>query len=156
MLPGPSLSALLANAVLLLHVGIAAFVVAGLLFVVAGNLKQWRWVNNAWLRTTHLTAIAIVVAESWLGFVCPLTTLEMWLRSRAGGASYKGDFIEHWLQPLLYYSAQAWVFVAAYTAFALLVLASWWYFPPRFKGRNDQRLASLHDRSVEFATPRDR
>jgi hypothetical protein len=131
----PSLSQLIANAVLIVHVGIAAFVVVGLLFVIVGNLEHWAWVNNAWFRIAHLAAIGVVVAESWLGFVCPLTTLEMWLRSRAGEASYSGGFIEHWLQQLLYYSAPSWVFVAVYTVFALLVLATWWYFPPRFKGR---------------------
>jgi hypothetical protein len=141
VLLGPSLSPLLANAVLLLHVGIAAFVVAGLVLVVAGNLMHWGWVNNAWLRIAHLAAICVVVAESWLGFVCPLTTLEMWLRSRAGEASYGGGFIEHWLQQLLYYSAPPWVFAVAYTGFALLVLASWWYFPPRFKSRAHERIA---------------
>ena len=96
---------LLANAVLVVHVGIAAFVVVGLLLVVVGNFEHWSWVNNAWFRISHVAAIGIVVAESWLGFVCPLTTLEMWLRSRAGEESYGGGFIEHWLQQLLYYSA---------------------------------------------------
>ena len=137
----PSLSLLLANAVLVVHVGIAAFVVAGLLLVIAGNLEHWGWVNNAWFRTAHVAAIGIVVAESWLDFVCPLTTLEMWLRSGAGEASYGGGFIAHWLQQLLYYSAPPWVFVAVYTAFALLVLATWWYFPPRFKSRAHERVA---------------
>jgi len=141
VLLGPSLSLLLANAVLVIHVGIAAFVVAGLLLVIVGNLQHWGWVNNAWFRVAHIAAIGIVVAESWLGFVCPLTTLEMWLRSRAGDASYGGGFIEHWLQQLLYYSAPPWVFVAAYTVFALLVLATWWYFPPRFKSRIHEPVA---------------
>ena len=137
----PSLSLLLANAVLFLHVGVAAFVVLGLVLVIVGNLACWSWVNNARFRVAHIAAIGVVVAESWLGFVCPLTTLEMWLRSRAGAASYAGGFIEHWLRQLLYYSAPPWVFVAAYTAFALLVLATWWYFPPRFKGRVHERVA---------------
>jgi hypothetical protein len=141
VLLGPSLSLLFANAVLGVHVAIAAFVVAGLLLIVLGNLQQWRWVNNAWFRIAHVAAIGIVVAESWLGFVCPLTTLEMWLRSRAGEALYGGGFIEHWLQQLLYYSAPPWVFVAVYTLFALLVLATWWYFPPRFKSRAHERVA---------------
>ena len=141
MLLDGSFSLLLANAVLLVHVGIAAFVVLGLLVVIVGNLKRWGWVNNAWFRGAHLVAIAIVAAESWLGFVCPLTTLEMWLRSRAGEPSYRGSFVEHWLQQLLYYSAPPWVFVAGYTAFALLVLATWWYFPPRFKSRVHERVA---------------
>ena len=141
VLHGSSLSLLLANAVLISHVSIAAFVVAGLLLVIVGNLEHWRSVNNAWFRIAHVAAIGIVVAESWLGFVCPLTILEMWLRSRAGEASYGGGFIEHWLQQLLYYSAPPWVFVAVYTVFALLVLATWWYFPPRFKRRVHERVA---------------
>jgi hypothetical protein len=136
-----SLSLLLADAVLVVHVGIAAFVVAGLALTVIGNLKHWWWVNNAWFRVAHVVAMGIVVAESWLGFICPLTTLEMWLRARAGEASYGGGFIEHWLQQLLYYSAPPWVFVLGYTVFALLVLVIWWYFPPRFKSRARDRVA---------------
>ena len=141
MLLDSSLSLLLANAVLVVHVGVVAFVVVGLLVVVAGNLKRWDWVNNAWFRVAHVAAIGIVVAESWLGFACPLTTLEMWLRSRAGDASYGGGFIEHWLQQLLYYNAPPWVFIAGYSVFALLVLATWWYFPPRFSGRAHELVA---------------
>lgn len=135
-----SLNLLLADAVLVVHVGIATFVVAGLALIVIGNLKHWGWVNNVWFRVAHAGAIAIVVAESWLGFVCPFTTLEMWLRARAGEASYGGGFIEHWLQRLLYYSAPPWMFVAVYTVFALLVLAIWWYFPPRFRNRVHERV----------------
>jgi hypothetical protein len=137
----PAFSLPLANAVLVLHVGIAVFVAAGLLLVVAGNLGHWGWVNNVWFRVAHLAAIVVVVAESWLGFMCPLTTLEMWLRSGAGEASYGGGFIEHWLQQLLYYNAPPWVFIAAYTVFALLVLLSWWYFPPRINSRVHERVA---------------
>ena len=131
---------LLANAVLFLHLGIAAFVVAGLPLIVVGNLERWSWVNNAWFRMAHLAAIGAVVAESWLGLVCPLTTLEKWLRSRAGEASYGGGFIEHGLHSVLYYSAPAWVFVAADTAFAGLVVSCWWYFPPRFRRRLHERV----------------
>ena len=132
---------MLANVVLAVHIAIAAFVVVGLLLIVVGNLGHWRWVNDVRFRVAHIAAIGIVVAESWLGFVCPLTSLEMWLRSRAGEASYGGGFIEHWLQQLLYYSAPPWVFVAAYTVFGLLVLATWWYFPPHFKRRAHERVA---------------
>jgi len=137
----PSLNLLLANAVLVVHACIAAFVVGGLVLTIVGNLKHWNWVNNIWFRAAHLAAIAVVVAESWLGLVCPLTTLEMSLRSRAGDASYGGGFIEHWLQELLYYSAPAWLFVVVYTAFAILVLATWYYYPPRFKRRTNEPVA---------------
>lgn len=125
-----SLSRLLADTVLVVHVAIAAFVVGGLVVTVVGNLGRWRWVNNLWFRLAHLVAIAVVVAEAWLGVACPLTALEMWLRAQAGASTYAGGFIEHWLARLLYYDAPAWVFVLAYSVFGLLVLATWWYFPP--------------------------
>lgn len=124
---------------LVLHVAIAVFVVTGLPIVVAGNLLGWRWVNGLWFRLAHLAAIATIVAESWLGIVCPLTTLEMWLRARSGeGATYAGGFIEHWLHALLFYDAPPWIFVLGHTLFGSLVLASWWYFPPTRKGRDAQ------------------
>ena len=129
----PSSTLLLADAVLVVHAGIAAFVLAGPVLVVVGNRRRWRWANDLRFRVAHATAIAIVVAESWFGLACPLTMLEMRLRASAGEASYGGGFVEHWLHHLLCYSAPPWVFVAAYTVFACLVLMTWWYFPPRSK-----------------------
>jgi hypothetical protein len=120
----------LANAVLALHVAIVVFVVGGLVAVIAGNLARWRWVNRLWFRLAHAAAIAVVAAEAWLGLTCPLTTLEMWLRERAGAPTYGGGFVEHWLHRLLYWDAPAWVFVLLYTVFAVAVAATWWYFPP--------------------------
>lgn len=127
---GQRLYLLVANGVLALHVAVVFFVVGGLLLVLAGNLRRWHWVNALWFRLAHLAAIGFVVMQAWLGQVCPLTTLEMWLRARAGASIYGGGFIAHWMQRLLYHDAPAWVFVGAYSVFGLLVLASWFYFPP--------------------------
>ncbi|WP_339651526.1 DUF2784 domain-containing protein [Halopseudomonas pelagia] len=121
----------LANAVLTLHLSLVVFVVLGLLLVIVGNLCHWRWVNSLWFRMAHLATIGVVVAEAWLGVVCPLTTLEMWLRSQAGTATYAGSFIQYWFEQLLYYDAPEWVFIMVYSVFGLLVLVSWWIFPPR-------------------------
>jgi Protein of Unknown function (DUF2784) len=123
---------LFADGVLMLHVAIVAFVVGGLVLIVVGSLRAWRWVGAPWFRFAHLTAIAAVVAEAWLGVVCPLTTLEMWLRSRARAATYDGSFIEHWLQRLLYYDAPASVFVLGYSLFGLAVVVVWFRFPPKY------------------------
>jgi hypothetical protein len=125
---------LLADAVLLLHLGIVVFVVGGLVLVVAGNtLARWPWVNSLWFRIAHLVAIGIVMAQAWLGQVCPLTTLESWLRVRAGSAAYSKGFVETWVQRVIFYEAPTWVFTLVYTVFGLLVLASWWWFPPRWR-----------------------
>ena len=122
---------LLADVVLFTHVLTVVFVVLGLVLIVLGNLRGWRFVNAWWFRLTHLATIGVVVAQSWLGMTCPLTTLELWLRAQAGEATYAGGFIEHWLSRLLYFNAPPWVFVLAYSVFGAMVLAAWWRWPPR-------------------------
>ena len=122
---------LAADAVLVLHVLFVVFVVVGLLLIMTGRLLSWSWVSNWWFRVSHLVAIGVVVLQSWLGVICPLTRLEMALREKAGDATYAGGFVSHWLETILYYRAPAWVFAVCYTAFGLLVLLSWYWVPPR-------------------------
>ena len=121
----------LADAVLALHVGIVAFVVLGQLAVLAGGWRHWEWVRNPWFRATHLLLMLFVAGQAWLGALCPLTVWEQDLRAIAGEATHGGSFIEHWLSRLIFFRAPWWAFVAAYTGFAALVLASWWWVPPR-------------------------
>lgn len=83
---------ILADLVVIVHL---AFV----LFVVAGGVLVWRWPRLAWV---HLPAAAWGVVVECAGLVCPLTPLELWLRSRAGGGVYEGGFVEQYLLPVLY------------------------------------------------------
>ena len=122
---------LLADLVLATHVGVVLFVIGGLAAIVVGNYCGWPFVNGWWFRAAHLTAIAVVAAQAWLGIVCPLTTFESALRVKAGGTGYETSFIEYWFTRFLYYDAPAWVFTAAYTLFGLCVAAAWWRYPPR-------------------------
>ncbi len=123
---------LAADALLVVHSLFVAFVILGLVLTLVGGLRNWQWVRNPWFRLAHLGAIGFVVVQSWAGQICPLTLWENTLRRRAGEAGYSQSFIGHWLETLLYYDAPDWVFVAAYTGFGLLVLASWWWVKPRF------------------------
>src|SRR6187401_2166441 len=91
-----------ADAVLVLHVGFVSFVVVGLLVILLGGFCGWEWVRNPWFRALHLAAIGLVVVQAWFGVICPLTTLEMDLRERAGDITHHGTFVAHWLQKLLY------------------------------------------------------
>jgi hypothetical protein len=116
---------LLANAVLVAHLGVVLFIVAGLVLILLGGGLRWDWVRNFWFRLLHLVAIGYVVAESMFGIECPLTTLEQWLRVRAGQGGFQDDFIAHWVGQLMFYHAPPWVFTAAYSIFGLLVAASW-------------------------------
>jgi hypothetical protein len=124
---------LAADAILLLHALIAAFIVIGLVLIFIGKARRWYWIRNPWFRLFHVSAIAIVALQSWFGRVCPLTTIEMELRSRAGDSIYSGSFISHWIEKVLYYQLPPWVFVVGYTVFTVIVIASWlWIRPRRF------------------------
>ena len=125
----------LADAVLVIHVTLVLFVGGGLVLIVIGNWRGWTWVNRLWFRVLHLATIVVVAAEAWLGVTCPLTTLENALRERAGTAAYATSFVAYWLQRILYYDAPEWIFTGAYSAFALLVIAVWWRYPPQISGR---------------------
>lgn len=122
---------LAADTFLYLHVLIAAFIVFGLILIFVGKVRSWSWVRNPWFRIIHLAIISIIVIQSWFGIICPFTTIEMKLRSRAGDAVYSGTFISHWLEEILYYQAPAWVFIVCYTIFAAIVIISWFYIRPR-------------------------
>lgn len=126
----PTTAALLADALLALHMGVVMFVVGLLPFVLIGGALGWRWVRHHGLRLWHLGLMAFIAAQAWLGRLCPLTVWEQDLRRQAGQTGYDTSFIEHWLSRLLYWDAPWWVFVAVYTAFAVLVALAWWWVKP--------------------------
>jgi hypothetical protein len=72
------------------------------LFVILGGLLVLRWPRVAYL---HVPAAIWGAAIELAGWTCPLTPLEKWLRRQAGSAGYSGDFIEHYILPVLYPSA---------------------------------------------------
>ena len=121
----------LADLVVTSHVAYVAFVVLGIVAIWYGIIQKREWARSRALRYTHLAMILIVVVEAWIGMTCPLTIWEQWLRTRAGQAAYQGDFIANWLHEMLFFEASPWVFTVAYTAFGLLVLATFLVAPPR-------------------------
>lgn len=120
-----------ADSILVIHVLFVLFVVLGLILIFAGKFLKWSWVRNRRFRILHLLAIGIVVLQAWLGVICPLTTLEMKLREKAGESVYTESFIQHWFQEILYYDAPLWVFTVCYTLFGALVLLSWFWVRPK-------------------------
>lgn len=82
----------LADGVLVIHLAFVAF-------VVFGGFLTWRWPRLA--RVQVPVAVYGVIIEI-VGFRCPLTPLEKWLRGRAGSAGYDGGFVEHYIVGLLY------------------------------------------------------
>ena len=83
---------LLADAVVVLHIG---FVI----FVVVGGFLLRRWPKLIYV---HVPVAIWGALIEFVGWVCPLTPLENHLRSLGGQAGYAGGFIEHYLLPVLY------------------------------------------------------
>jgi hypothetical protein len=83
---------LLADVVVVVHLGFVVFVVLGGLLVI-------RWRRLAWL---HLPAVVWAIVLELAGWICPLTPLENRLRRAAGAGGYEGGFVEHYLVPVLY------------------------------------------------------
>ena len=82
----------LADAVVFVHLRF-------ILFVATGALLAWRWPG---LVCAHLPALVWGAGTVTLGFACPLTSLEKGLRDRAGGDSYEGGFVDHYIEDVVY------------------------------------------------------
>jgi hypothetical protein len=82
----------LGDFVLLLHM---AFV----LFATLGGFLVFKWRRVAWF---HIPAALWAALIEVVGWECPLTPLENWLRRRGGEAGYQTGFIERYLLPLIY------------------------------------------------------
>ena len=83
---------MLAEAVVLLHLGFV-------LFVIFGGLLAFRWRRAPWF---HLPAAVWGALIEFAGWICPLTPLENWLRRLGGQSGYQGGFVEHYVLPVLY------------------------------------------------------
>jgi hypothetical protein len=122
---------MLVDVIVVVHCLIVLFVVSGLPLVYLGAALRWAWVRRWWWRVLHLGAILFIAAESLLGIACPLTVWEDVLR----GQQSTHGFIERWIDWLIFYDAPAWMFTAAYVAFAALILVTWIAVPPIRKAR---------------------
>jgi len=123
--------ALLADLTVLIHAAFVLFVVLGQVLIVIGWKQGWHWSQNFTFRYLHLAAIGYVVLETWLGITCPLTLLESYLRQLAGETTHALSFIGYWVNYFLFYTAPEWLFTLIYSAFGLLVLLTFFKYPPR-------------------------
>ena len=124
-----------ADLIVAFHVVYVSVVVFTVPLVLIGWWRNWGWIHNSWYRNIHLAMIGIVVAETVLGWECPLTAWERDLRKIAGQSSFEGSFIGHWLHELLFFDFQPWVFTLMYIAFGATVLGLYILVPPRILQR---------------------
>jgi hypothetical protein len=80
---------LLANIVIIVHISYFVFVLGGIIAILIGPRRNWKWTRNIWFRLLHIAAVYVVVLEDIFHFECPLNTMEWKLRpaAEAGAAA---------------------------------------------------------------------
>ncbi len=117
----------LADLVLMIHFLYVLFVVGSLPVIWLGAWFKLAFVKNRWFRYLHLVAILLVVAESLMGLVCPLTVWENSLRQVEMDAS----FLQYWIHQIMFYNISETVLTVVYVLFAVLVAATFKWVPPK-------------------------
>ncbi|MGD0899551.1 MAG: DUF2784 domain-containing protein [Thermoguttaceae bacterium] len=119
-----------ADVMVVIHAAYVATVVGGLVLVLVGRVRGWRWIRNFWFRIVHFLMIAVVAGEALGAVVCPLTRWENQLRVLGGEDAGGGSFIGRMVHGILFYDLPEGVFTVAYILFALAVLAALFWAPP--------------------------
>jgi hypothetical protein len=71
-----------------------------ILFLIFG---AWPGSRFAWVRWTHIGGLAFSLLMQVFSWDCPLTDLELWLRSKGEGTpDYAGSFIAHYAEKWVY------------------------------------------------------
>jgi polyferredoxin len=141
-------NSLCADAVVVVHALYVSFVVVGEMAIVLGMIRRWRWIGNFWFRAVHTSMIGLVVAESLLGIVCPLTLWENQLRLAAGQPVEGESFIGRWVDRLLFIQAPGWAFTLSYCIFGMLVVATLVFAPVRWPRGTDKETRRRGDKEI--------
>ncbi len=94
--------AILAVIIAILHFGFVAF-------VLAGGLAAYRW---DWMIWVHFSCFVYAVAIMLVGWRCPLTDLEIWLRRQAGQPVQWQEFLHHYIWSHLGWRGNEWFITA--------------------------------------------
>jgi hypothetical protein len=124
---------LLADLLVAFHTTYVLFVVGGLLAIWVGRSLGWRWIHNRWFRSIHFLMIAFVAFEAVIGMDCPLTNWEDSLRQLGGQKVADVSFVGRLFRGVLFVPLSDEVLSLLHIGFALLVLATFWVAPVRWR-----------------------
>ena len=120
---------ILSEIVLLLHFSIFLFMILSFILIPYGYFQKWEWVKNIYFRSIHLILMGIILIETILGFMCPLTILENFLR-----ADKKIDNIfSKIIHQIMYWDFTNYQFIILYLLSLSYFIFLWFYFRPSQK-----------------------
>ena len=115
--------------VLLFHFFIFLFMVSSFFFIPFGYYKNWKWVKNKNYRLIHLFLMGIILIETILGFMCPLTILENFLRAEI---KVNNKFTEI-IHQIMYWNFSNYQFIILYLLSFLYLIFLWFFFKPNLE-----------------------
>ena len=130
---------LAADGILLMHFALVVFIVFGFVFIWIGHFARRKSARDAKFRICHILAMGIVLCESLLGTICPLTEWENDLRVRGGqGQIYETSFMQEWIHKIMFFDFSNQTFIVMYAVFFVLILLTFWIIPPESTLRRKQ------------------
>lgn len=97
-----------------------------IVFLILGAIPGSRW---RWVKWTHIAALAFSIALQTFGWICPLTHLEVWLRTLGGAQPYEGTFIRHYVEQIVYAEIPSGALLTG--TLIVVALSLWLYLRPR-------------------------
>lgn len=115
--------------VLLSHFCIFLFMILSFFLIPIGYYQKWKWVKNKYYRLIHLILMGIILIETILGFMCPLTILENFLRNDIE----TNNKITQIIHQIMYWDLPSYQFIILYLLSLLYLIFLWCFFKPDFK-----------------------
>jgi hypothetical protein len=105
-----------------------------IIFVVLGGIMTLGWPKVIWV---HIPCVLWAIIIELTGIICPLTPLENELRSRAGQGMYSGDFVIHYIEPMIYLEGltrQLQIILGVMAALVNMMVYTWIYLRKKQRG----------------------
>ena len=115
--------------VLLFHFCIFLFMVLGFFLIPLGYYQKWEWVKNKYYRLIHLVLMGIIFIETILGFMCPLTVLENFLRNNIE----INNKITQIIHQIMYWDLPTYQFIILNLLSLFYLIFLWFFFKPDLK-----------------------
>ncbi len=131
----PTALSVLADLVLLIHLGVILFNLFGLVAIPLGAWRGWRFVRIFWWRALHLAILGLVALQAVLDRACFLTLWQDALLRQAGEPASAEPLIRRWIAWLVFWPLPLWVFALLYVAVCLYAIALWRLVPPAWPRR---------------------
>jgi TRAP-type uncharacterized transport system fused permease subunit len=108
-----------------------------IIFLIFGAFPGRR---HLWIKRIHITGLSFAFVIQIIGWYCPLTYLEVWLRMLPDNSPhYSGSFIVHYIEKIVYIKLPAKAILIMTVFLFLISTGLYLYKPGKTGGHNNER-----------------